>query len=191
MVPGLLTKLRTAGVCSPRPRGWSRDGGHQAVGGIEDIGFDEMAEAWAVATPGNPEMIENIRAAQRDAALVGDDWFAQFPLAQGLPGLIRAIQEADGQRLCAAVLACTKATTALTMLVPHVVANEPEILRTLMADEMWDLWVRVGFAPVLGIGGVRWGGGGRDGAPRARHYGPAVGNGAPSIPVPADPRSPP
>ena len=25
------------------------------------------------------------------------------------------------------------------------------------------------------------------GAPRARHYGPAVGNGAPSIPVPADP----
>ncbi|GHF14779.1 hypothetical protein GCM10018789_51160 [Streptomyces werraensis] len=26
------------------------------------------------------------------------------------------------------------------------------------------------------------------GAPRARHYGPAIGNGAPSIPVPADPR---
>jgi hypothetical protein len=25
------------------------------------------------------------------------------------------------------------------------------------------------------------------GAPRARHYGPAVGDGAPSIPVPADP----
>jgi hypothetical protein len=25
------------------------------------------------------------------------------------------------------------------------------------------------------------------GAPRARHYGSAVGNGAPSIPVPADP----
>ncbi|MEV5009200.1 hypothetical protein AB0K74_43770 [Streptomyces sp. NPDC056159] len=32
--------------------------------------------------------------------------------------------------------------------------HEPEILRTLMADEMWDRWVRVGgFAPVLGMGG--------------------------------------
>ncbi|WP_445282598.1 hypothetical protein [Streptomyces sp. DSM 118148] len=128
-------------------------GARMLIGGIADIGFEEMAEAWAAATPGNPEMIENIRAVQRDAALAGDDSFAQFPLAHGLPGLIRAIQEADGQRLCAAVLACTKATTALTILVPHVVANEPEILRTLMADEMWDLWVRVGFAPVLGTGG--------------------------------------
>lgn len=123
------------------------------IGGIEDVGFDEMVDALAAATPGNPEMIEGIRAAQRDAALAGDDLFAQFPLAHGLPGLIRAVQEADGQRLCAAVLACTKANTALTILLPHVVSKRPEILRTLMADEMWDLWVRVGFAPVLGIGG--------------------------------------
>ncbi|MCX4617945.1 hypothetical protein [Streptomyces mirabilis] len=127
-------------------------GARMLIGGIEDVGFDEMVEAWAAATPGNPEMIEHIRAAQRDAALAGDDLFAQFPLAHGLPGLIRAVQEADSQRLCTAVLACTKASTALTMLLPHV-ANEPEILRTLMADEMWDQWVRVGFAPVLGIGG--------------------------------------
>ncbi|MEU9480767.1 hypothetical protein [Streptomyces sp. NPDC048191] len=128
-------------------------GARMLIGGMEDVGFDEMVEAWAAATPGNPEMIENIRAAQRDAALAGDDLFAQFPLAGGLPGLIRAVQEADGQRLCSAVLACIKASTALTVLLPHVVSKRPEILRTLMADEMWDLWVRVGFAPVLGIGG--------------------------------------
>ncbi|MEV5950400.1 hypothetical protein [Streptomyces sp. NPDC051993] len=127
-------------------------GARLLLGGIEDVGFDEMAEAWAAASPGDPEMVEHIRAAQRDAALAGDDFFAQSPLAGGLPGLIRVVQEADGQRLCTAVLACTKATTALSRLLAHA-GNEPELLRTLMADEMWDQWVRVGFAPVLGIGG--------------------------------------
>ncbi|MGW1563780.1 hypothetical protein ACWCQ1_46050 [Streptomyces sp. NPDC002144] len=127
-------------------------GARMLIGGIEDVGFDEMADAWAAATPGNPEMIEHIRAAQRDAALAGENMFAQFPLAHGLPGLIRAVQEAEGPRLCTAVLACTRASTALTMVLPHV-ANAPELLRTLMADEMWDQWVGVGFAPVLGIGG--------------------------------------
>jgi len=127
-------------------------GARMLIGGIEDVGFDEMADAWAAATPGNPEMIEHIRAVQRDADLAGDDLFAQFPLAHGLPGLIRAVQEADGPRLCTAVLACTRASTALTVVLPQV-ANAPELLRTLMADEMWDQWVRVGFAPVLGIGG--------------------------------------
>ncbi|WP_435216457.1 hypothetical protein [Streptomyces sp. bgisy034] len=127
-------------------------GARLLLGGIEDVGFDEMADAWAAATPGNPEMIEHIRAVQRDADLAGDDFFAEFPLAHGLPGLIRAAQEADGPRLCTAVLACTKASTALTMLLAYT-SNEPEILRTLMADEMWDQWVRVGYAPVFGIGG--------------------------------------
>jgi hypothetical protein len=35
--------------------------------------------------------------------------------------------------------------------------------------------------------GSAWVGGVRDGSTRARHIGPAVGDGAPSIPVPADP----
>ncbi|WP_019070639.1 hypothetical protein [Streptomyces hokutonensis] len=122
------------------------------IGGAQDVGFDEMAEAWEAAKPGNPEMIEHIRAAQREAALAGEDLFAQSPLAGGLPGLIRAVQEADGERLRTAVLACTKATMALSMLLAHAV-NEPEILRTLMAHEMWDQWVRVGYAPVPGVGG--------------------------------------
>ncbi|WP_089107747.1 hypothetical protein [Streptomyces hyaluromycini] len=127
-------------------------GARMLIGGTEDVGFDEMADAWAAATPGNPEMIEHIRAAQRDAALAGDDLSAQFPLAHGLPGLIRAVQEADSQRLCTAVRDCTKANSALTMLLAYA-GHEPEILRTLMTDEMWDQWVRVGYAPVLGIGG--------------------------------------
>ncbi|MFJ2651857.1 hypothetical protein ACIO1C_34675 [Streptomyces sp. NPDC087420] len=127
-------------------------GARLMLGGAQDIGFDEMAEAWEAATPGNPEMIEHIRAAQREAALAGEDLFAQSPLAGGLPGIVRAVREADGERLCTAVLACIKASTALTVLLARAV-NEPEILRTLMADGMWDQWVRVGYAPVLGIGG--------------------------------------
>ncbi|WP_316784340.1 hypothetical protein [Streptomyces sasae] len=127
-------------------------GARLLIGGVEDVGFDEMAEAWEAAAFGNPEVIECIRTAQRDAALAGDDMFAQSPLAGGLPGIIRAIQEADGQRRGTGGLACTKASTALTMLLAYA-GKEPEILRTLMADEMWDQWVRVGFAPVLGIGG--------------------------------------
>ncbi|MEU0586265.1 hypothetical protein ABZ337_21710, partial [Streptomyces sp. NPDC006132] len=35
--------------------------------------------------------------------------------------------------------------------------------------------------------GSAWVDGVRDGSSRTRHYGPAVGYGAPSIPVPADP----
>ncbi|MEH0589858.1 hypothetical protein QA942_39835 [Streptomyces sp. B21-106] len=127
-------------------------GARLMLGGAQDVGFDELAEAWEATMPGNSEMIEQIRAAQCRAALAGVDLFAQSPLAAGLPGMIRAVREADGQALCTAVLACTKASTALTMLLTYAV-NEPEILRTLMADEMWDQWVRVGFAPVLGVGG--------------------------------------
>ncbi|MEU5436412.1 hypothetical protein AB0G73_23960 [Streptomyces sp. NPDC020719] len=127
-------------------------GARMLIGGIEDVGFEELVEAWAAATPDNPEMIEHLRAAQRDAALAGDDLFAQSPLAGGLPGLIRTVQEADDKRLTTAVLACTKATAALAMLLAHV-HNEPETLRTLMADEMWEQWVRVGFVPLHGVGG--------------------------------------
>lgn len=35
--------------------------------------------------------------------------------------------------------------------------------------------------------GFAWVDGGRDGSPLTRHNGPAIGDGAPSIPVPADP----
>ncbi|MEV6179964.1 hypothetical protein [Streptomyces sp. NPDC052015] len=75
-------------------------------------------------------------------------------MAGGLRSLIRAVQDADDPTLCAAVGACTKGTGALGILLLQRVADDPNILRTLMADEMWNLWVRVeGFAPILGIGG--------------------------------------
>ncbi|MEV2198275.1 hypothetical protein AB0I02_45960 [Streptomyces phaeochromogenes] len=74
-------------------------------------------------------------------------------MAGGLRGLIRAVQEADDQTLCAAVRACTKGTGAVGILLQRA-QDEPEVLRALMADEMWDQWVRVGgFATILGIGG--------------------------------------
>lgn len=129
-------------------------GARMLLGGAEDIGFEELLEAWQAASPNSTEMIEQIRAAHRNAALAGVDLFAQSPLADGLRGLIRAVQEADDRLLCAAVRACTKGNGVLGLLLIQRAPDEPEILRTLMADEMWDRWVRVGgFAPVLGMGG--------------------------------------
>ncbi|WP_445044946.1 hypothetical protein [Streptomyces sp. SAS_272] len=37
------------------------------------------------------------------------EWASRSRSADGLPGLIHAVWEADGERLCSAVLACTKA----------------------------------------------------------------------------------
>ncbi len=128
-------------------------GARMMVGGVDDVGFEEVMEAWENASPGNAELVGHIRAAQRDAALAGVDLFAQSPMAGGLRGLIRAVHEADDRTLCAAVRACTKGSGAVGILMQRA-QEEPEILRTLMADEMWDQWVRVGgFVPVLGMGG--------------------------------------
>ncbi|MFE9769451.1 hypothetical protein ACFYPC_33865 [Streptomyces sp. NPDC005808] len=129
-------------------------GARMMVGGVDDIGFEELMEAYEAASPDQTEMIEQIRIAHRDAALAGVDLLAQSPMAGGLRGLIRAVREADDQRLCAAVRACTKGSGALGILLMQRAPDEPEILRTLMADVMWDQWVRVGgFVPVLGMGG--------------------------------------
>ncbi|MDX2757420.1 hypothetical protein [Streptomyces europaeiscabiei] len=129
-------------------------GARMMVGGADDVGFDELMEAWETASPGNAELVGQIRAAHRDAALAGFDLFAQSPVAGGLRGLIRAVQEADDRTLCEAVRACTKGSGAVGILLMQRAQDEPEILRALMADEMWDQWVRVGgFVPVLGMGG--------------------------------------
>ncbi|GAX57532.1 hypothetical protein [Streptomyces olivochromogenes] len=95
-----------------------------------------------------------MRAVHRDAALAGVDLFSQSPLAGGLRGLIRTVQESDDRLLSAAARACTKGNGALSILFLQRAPEDPEIPRTLMADVMWHQWVRVGgFAPVLGIGG--------------------------------------
>ncbi|MGW0949277.1 hypothetical protein ACWD4O_43060 [Streptomyces sp. NPDC002623] len=128
-------------------------GARMMVGGVDDIGLEDLLEAWETASPDKAEMVEQIRGAHRDAALTGVDLFAQSPMAGGLRGLIRAVQEADDRLLCAAVRAFTKGSGALEILM-HQAHIHPEILRTQMADVMWDQWVRVGGpVPVLGMGG--------------------------------------
>ncbi|MCZ4124993.1 hypothetical protein [Streptomyces sp. H39-S7] len=129
-------------------------GARMMVGGVDDIGFEDLMDAWATASPDNTEMVEKIRDAHRNAALEGIDMFAQSPMAGGLRGLIRAVQETDDRLLCAAVQACTRGNGALGILLMQRAPDEPEILRRLMADVMWDQWVRIGgFAPILGMVG--------------------------------------
>jgi hypothetical protein len=129
-------------------------GARLVVGGAADVAFEDLMDAWEAASPDNAELVDRLRAAHCDAALTGTDLFAHSPMAEGMRGLIRAVQEADDQRLCAAVRDCTKGSGALGILLLQRIPHEPEILQTLMAHEMWDQWVRVGgFVPVLGMGG--------------------------------------
>ncbi|MDW8478317.1 hypothetical protein R3L02_41960 [Streptomyces scabiei] len=129
-------------------------GARMVVGGVADVTFEELMDAWESASPDNAELVDRMRTAHCEAALTGVDIFAHSPMAGGMRGLVRAVQEADDQRLCAAVRACTKGSGILGILLIQRVPHEPEILRTLMADEMWEQWVRVGgFVPVLGMGG--------------------------------------
>ncbi|MGW2052005.1 hypothetical protein ACWCPF_43855 [Streptomyces sp. NPDC001858] len=112
-----------------------------------------VREAWEAASPENAEMIERIRSAHLDADLAGVDLLAQSPMACGLRGLILAVQVADDRMLCAAMRACTKGSGTLILLMQRV-PDKPEILRTLMANEMWDEWGRAGgFVPAFGAGG--------------------------------------
>ncbi|NUK54752.1 hypothetical protein HRW14_31735 [Streptomyces lunaelactis] len=88
-------------------------GAQMMVGGAADIGFEGLMEAWEHAWPDHAETIERVRAAHRDAALSGIDLLAESPFAKGLPGLLRAIEEADDRLLCAAVRLCEPARRRL------------------------------------------------------------------------------
>ncbi|MFC4463791.1 hypothetical protein ACFPH6_04230 [Streptomyces xiangluensis] len=121
-------------------------GARMMVGGVTDVTFEELMEAWEAASPDNADLVDRIRTAHCDASLTGVDLFAHSPMADGLRGLIRTVQEADDQRLCSAVRACTKGSGILGILLIQRAPYEPQILRTLMADEMWEQWVRVGRA---------------------------------------------
>ncbi|MGW8955613.1 hypothetical protein [Streptomyces sp. NPDC055709] len=109
-------------------------------------------EAWERAWPENGEMIEHIRTMHREAELAGDDLMAQSPMADGLPGLIRAVVTADDRQLCAAVRVCTKASGTLWMLWQRAV-NEPDVLSQLMSDVTWDQWARAGGLAPQGVVG--------------------------------------
>ncbi|WP_073919355.1 hypothetical protein [Streptomyces sp. CB02009] len=56
---------------------------------------------------------------------------------------MRVVEQADDRLLCAAVRACTKASGTVALLWTRAVEN-PELVHHLMADVMWDQWVRVG-----------------------------------------------
>ncbi|MFE7551048.1 hypothetical protein [Streptomyces gardneri] len=129
-------------------------GARMMVGGAGDIGFEGLVESWEATWPEGKDTFDRIRAAHRDAELAGVDLMAQSPMANGLSGLMRAVEEADGGSLCAAVRACTKASGTLAILLSKAVGN-PEIVRQLMNDVMWDQWVRVGgIAPDGAVGGA-------------------------------------
>ncbi|MFD6295826.1 hypothetical protein ACFWFU_13565 [Streptomyces sp. NPDC060235] len=129
-------------------------GARMLLGGTTDTGLEDMANALEAAYPGNTALPEALRAMNRKAALKGIDLFAQSPLADGLRGIVRTVQDADDALLCAAVRACTKGSGALSILLIQRAPQDPGILRTLMDDVMWDQWVCLGgCVPVLGIGG--------------------------------------
>ncbi|WP_369149159.1 hypothetical protein [Streptomyces sp. R44] len=107
------------------------------------MGFEGLMESWEATWPEGRETFDRVRAAHREAALAGVDLMAQSPLATGLLGLMRAVEQADDGSLCAAVRACTKASGALGMLMNKAVEN-PEIVRQPMNHVMWDQWARVG-----------------------------------------------
>ncbi|WP_185094810.1 hypothetical protein [Streptomyces sp. PanSC19] len=124
-------------------RALTEPGARMLVGGVGDVGFEGLMESWAATWPEGQETFERVLAAHREAALAGVDLMAQSPMATGLIGLMRAVEQADAAPLCAAVRACTKASGTLGMLLSKAVGN-PEIIRQLMNHVMWDQWARVG-----------------------------------------------
>jgi hypothetical protein len=157
----LRTHAAAAGIDLPEPRSVSNPfdktlvevGARLMIGGTDDVSLEELTEAWESVWAGKPEQIERITAAHIAASRSGVDLHARSPLADGLRGLLHAVEEADDRLLCEAVRGCTKGTGALMKLLMERASDEPEILVTLMDDPMWDQWVRVGgIAPIGRLG---------------------------------------
>lgn len=133
-------------------RALTEPGARLMVGGAADVSFDDVMDSWAKAWPDSTETIDLIRDAYREAALNGVDLMAQSPMAEGLPGLLKAIEQAGDTVLCAAVRACTKASGTLgTLWAREEVAAR--YIPQLMGDVMWDQWVRVGGLAPAGAAG--------------------------------------
>ncbi|WP_156725789.1 hypothetical protein [Streptomyces apocyni] len=124
-------------------RALTEPGARMMVGGAADVGFEGLMESWEATWPEGKETIKRMRTAHREAELAGVDLMAQSPMADGLRGLMREIEQADDRLLCAAVRACTKASGTLAVLWTRAV-QQPELVHHLMSDVMWDQWVRVG-----------------------------------------------
>ncbi|MEV6956566.1 hypothetical protein [Streptomyces sp. NPDC051183] len=133
-------------------RALTEPGARLMVGGAADVSFDDVMDSWAKTWPDNTETIDLIRDAHREAALNGVDLMAQSPMAEGLTGLVKAIEQAEDTALCAAVRACTKASATLgTLWAREEVAAR--YIPQLMGDIMWDQWVRVGGLAPAGAAG--------------------------------------
>ncbi|MFE9007523.1 hypothetical protein ACFYOY_36290 [Streptomyces sp. NPDC007875] len=122
-------------------------GAQLGVGGVADIGFEGLMEA-AERLGADQAEIDRLRETHRRAQLAGVDILADYPfITQGLPGMLRAVETADDQLLCAAVRACTAASSTLWEVLKRARDN-PELLLWLMSHVMWDKWVRhSGFVP--------------------------------------------
>ncbi len=128
-----------------------RVGARLLTGGMADVSPEELTEAWRSVWTGPPEHLDRIIAAHLAADEAGTDLRALSPLAQGLPGLVRALERADARLLCEAVRACTKASSTLLKLLLE--RADAGMLAELMDDGMWDQWVRVGgIAPASRLG---------------------------------------
>ncbi|MFC9319023.1 hypothetical protein ACFTWR_32210 [Streptomyces nigra] len=148
-----------AGIALPEPRTVSnpfdaaliRVGARLLAGGMADVSPEELTDAWRSVWTGPPEQLDRITAAHITADKAGTDLRALSPLAHGLPGLVRVLEEADAHLLCEAVRACTKASSTLMKLLLE--RADAEMLTVLMGDEMWDQWVRAGgIAPASRLG---------------------------------------
>ena len=129
-------------------------GARMMVGGTGDVGFEGLLESWERIWPEGRARIDRIRDAHREAELAGVDLTARSPMADGILGLMRAVEQADDRQLCAAVRACTKASGTLGTLWARAAAEgRPEIIPQLMNDVMWDEWVRAGGLALQGAAG--------------------------------------
>ncbi|MEU4896125.1 hypothetical protein AB0B12_25735 [Streptomyces sp. NPDC044780] len=146
----LRAHARTAGIALPEPRTVSnpfdtaliRTGARLLTGGMADVSPEELTDAWRSVWTGPPEHLDRITAAHLAADRAGSDLRALSPLAHGLTGLIRALEQADAHLLCEAVRACTKASSTLLKLLLE--RADAGMLTELMSDVMWEHWVRAG-----------------------------------------------
>ncbi len=128
-------------------------GARLLLGGVADLGSEELLEASEEAMPNHTEMIEQIRDEHRRAELSGTNPLTRSPWAQGLPGMLRTVEAANDRDLCHAVYTCTLATGALHDLMGRASAK-PEILTLLTEDVMWRQWAVVGGITPKGAPGL-------------------------------------
>ncbi|CAM5715689.1 hypothetical protein SALBM135S_01253 [Streptomyces alboniger] len=142
---------------SPTSRRYStppcwRQGPHFSWAAEKTSGPRELLDALTTAFPDHPEAVENVRQLLRQAELAGIDLLAVHPLAQGVRGMVRAIEAADDKDLCNALCACMMATVILQNLMPRA-PEMPEIMSLLTGDPMWRSWaVSGGIVPDGALG---------------------------------------